>query len=146
MKRMELKITLTFAIMFVVSFIINGIYSVITMNLNFFTFEAMVNALFAALIYLGCIWINSRRHQLLAHIGALAICLLGLFIFFSSKGVSGSFSGWNCETIVMCIYYIIAFQIAEYQGKKLLEEDEETINITIIKGDIESEDIEASID
>lgn len=148
MKRMELKITLTFAIMFVVSFIINGIHSVITMESNFFTFEVTANALIAAIVYLGYIWINSRRHQLLTLIGVLAICFLVIFIEFSSEGVAGSFSGWDWKATVMCFYYIIAFQIAKYQGEKLIEEDKKTINITInLKGDlIKPEDIEATID
>ena len=78
MKRMESKIALTFAIMFVVGFIINGIYSVITMEANFFTFEVMADAIFAALFYLFYVWIYSRKHKLLTVMGVVCI---GLMLF-----------------------------------------------------------------
>ena len=43
----------------------------------------------------------------------------------------------------MCIYYMIAYQIALYQGKKLLEEDKETVKVSInLNRDIAPEDIE----
>lgn len=63
MKRMELKITLTFAIMFVVGVVISGIYSVVSNQSGFFTVEVMADGLFTALVYLGYVWINTRRHQ-----------------------------------------------------------------------------------
>lgn len=48
----------------------------------------------------------------------------------------------------MCVYYIVSYQIASYQGKKLLEEDKENINITInLHGDdcvITPEDVEVT--
>lgn len=131
MKRMELKITLTFAIMFVVGVIISGIESVVSKQSVFFTFEVMADGLFTALVYLGYIWINTRRHQLLTYLGVLGIGFMVMFAAFSSEGVSGAFSGWNWKDTIMCIYYIVVYQIASYQGKKLLEEDKETINLTI---------------
>ena len=138
MKKMEQKIALTFVIMFVVSLIINGIHSIITMESNFITFEVMTTALIDAIAYLVYIWIISRRHRLLAFIGALAICLVVLFAYFSSVGSSDLFSGWDWKGTVMCIYYMIAAIISVYQGEKLLEEDKEPIKITItFKGDID---------
>ena len=131
MKRMELKITLTFAIMFVVGVVISGIYSVVSNQSGFFTVEVMADGLFTALVYLGYVWINTRRHQLLTCLGVACIGFMFLFVLFSSEGVSGAFSGWNWKDTVMCVYYIVSYQIASYQGKKLLEEDKENINITI---------------
>lgn len=131
MKRMELKITLTFAIMFVVGVIISGIYSVISKQSGFFTFEVMADGLFTALVYLGYIWINTRRHQLLTYLGVLGIAFMVLLAGFSSEGVSGVFNSWNWKNTIMCIYYFVAFQIASYQGSRLLEEDKEAINLTI---------------
>lgn len=147
MKRMELKITLTFAIMFVVGVIINGLHSVISMDSNFFTFAVMANAMVAALVYLGYVWINTRRHKLLTLIGVLGIGLMVLFASFSSDGVTGTFSSWNWKDTVMIVYYFIAYEIASRQGEKLLEEDRETINLNInLKGEIKPEDVEVSID
>lgn len=123
MKRMELQITITFAIMFVVGVIIRGLYSVISMKSNFFTFEVMAEGLIAALVYLGYVWMQTRKHKLLTITGVSG---MALFVFFSFEGVAGFFSDWNWSETVMCVYYVIAFQIAGYQGKKLLEEDKET--------------------
>ena len=58
-KRMELHITITFAIMFVVGVIINGLYSVISMKSNFFTFQVMAKGVIAALVYLVYVWIST---------------------------------------------------------------------------------------
>lgn len=147
MKRMESKIALTFAIMFVVGFIINGIYSVITMEANFFTFEVMSDAIFAALFYLFYVWIYSRKHKLLTIMGVVCIGLMLLFAEFSVEGVAGSLSGWDWKTTVMLIYYITASGIADYQANKLLEESKETVNIKLtLKGDIKPEDVEITID
>ena len=55
MKRMELKITLTFAIMFVVGVVISGIYSVVSNQSGFFTVEVMADGLF--------IWVMSGLTQ-----------------------------------------------------------------------------------
>lgn len=147
MKRMELHITIVFAIMFVVGVIINGLYSVISMKSNFFTFEVMAKGLMAALVYLGYVWMRTRKHQLLTMIGVLGLCSMGLLISFSSEGVAGSFSDWNWSSTVMFVYYVIAFQIAGYQSEKLLEEDKETLNINLhITGDIKPEDNEVTVD
>ena len=147
MKRMESKIALTFAIMFVVGFIINGIYSVITMEANFFTFEVMADAIFAALFYLFYVWIYSRKHKLLTVMGVVCIGLMLLFAEFSVEGVAGSFSGWDWKSTVMIIYYITASFIADYQAQKLVEESKESVNIKVtIKGNINPDDIEVSLD
>lgn len=87
MKRMELKITLTFAIMFVVGVVISGIYSVVSNQSGFFTVEVMADGLFTALVYLGYVWINTRRHQLLVCLGVACIGFMFLFVLFSSEGV-----------------------------------------------------------
>ena len=147
MKRMELHITITFAIMFVVGVIINGLYSVISIKSNFFTFEVMTKGVIAALVYLGYVWINTRKHKLLADIGVIGIALVYLFASFSSEGVVGTYSSWNWKETVMLICYVIAFQIANYQSKKLIEEDKETLNINVhIAGDVKPEDIEITVD
>ena len=148
MKRMELKISLTFAIMFVIGVVINGIYSVTAMDSSFFTFDVVASGLLYAMFFLLYIYINTRRHQLLAWLGLLSISGLLLLIIFSSEGVSGTFSGWNWKDTISCVYYIIAYIIASHQGEELLKEDKETININIrVKGKIiKPEDVEITRD
>lgn len=60
MKRMELKITLTFAIMFVVGVVISGIYSVVSNQSGFFTVEVMADGV--CLLHLF-IWVMSGLTQ-----------------------------------------------------------------------------------
>ena len=148
MKRMELKISLTFAIMFVIGVVINGIYSVTSMDSIFFTFDVVASGLLYAMFFLLYIYINTRRHQLLAWLGLLSISVLLLLIIFSSEGVSGTFSGWNWKNTISCVCYIVAYIIASHQGEELLKEDKETININIkVKGEIiKPEDVEITRD
>ena len=148
MKRMELKISLTFAIMFVIGVVINGIYSVTALASSFFTFDVLASGLLGAMFFLLYIWINTRRHQLLARLGLFSIIVLLSFIIFSSEGVSGTFSGWNWKDTISCVYYIVAYIISIHQGEELLKEDKETINIKInVKGEIiKPEDIEITRD
>ena len=128
MKRMESRIVITFAIMFVVGVCLSGLYSVISMQSNFFTFAVIAKGLIDALMYLIYVWMNSRRHKVLAYIGFFGLGFVILFISFSSEGVAGTFSNWNWYNTVMCVEYSVAFLIAIYQGEKLLEEDKEKDN------------------
>ena len=147
MKRMELKITLTFAIMFVVGVIINGLYSVISLGESFFSFVVMASAMLSALFYLVYIWINTRRHKYIALLGLFCIGLFVIFASYSSEGSAGAFSSWNWKDTVMIVYYVISYEIACWQGKKLLEEDKESISINVtLKGDIKPEDVEVTIE
>lgn len=60
MKRMELKISLTFAIMFVIGVVINGIYSVTAMDSSFFTFDVVASGLLYAMFFLLYIYILTQ--------------------------------------------------------------------------------------
>ncbi len=128
MKRMELKITLTFVIMLIVGIIINGIYNVITTNSNFFTCEVVAGGFLMALVYLGYIWISTRRHQLLIILGLVSFAIMITLISISSVGVAGTFSAWNWYWTIWCIYCSISCVIAKYHGKKLLQEDKHFAN------------------
>ena len=121
MKRMELNIALTSAIMFVVAVSINALY-------NVFTFAEMSYAIIAPLTYLAYIWINTRRHKLLARLGFFYIGLILLFVTFSycsisDISISDISSNWTWRDTVMIMYSVIAYEIASNQCKKLLEED-----------------------
>lgn len=124
MKRMELKISLTFAIMFAIGIIISGIYSVTAMDSSFFTWGVLAEALSYSLVFLMFIWLSTRRHPLLAGLGLLSIGVFLLAIVFYFDGASEAvYDGWNWKDTISGLYCIIAFIIASYQGNKLLKED-----------------------
>lgn len=124
--KMETKIAITFFVMFIAGVAINGIYSVVSMNSSFFTFDVLKIGFIFAVLYLCYIWICTRRHTLLAIIGWN--CIWGMIYFF---GLSDNlFGNWNLNLIyigVKYIYDIVAIIIAFYQSEKLLEEDNATI-------------------
>lgn len=147
MKRMESKIVLTFAIMFVVGFIVNGLYSVISLGESFFSFGIMAKGMLTALMYLMYVWVYTRRHRTLAVMGVVSIALMVMFAGFSSEGVANTFSGWVWKDTVMTVVYVVAAFIADHQADKLLEESKEHVNIKLtLKGDIKPEDVEVSLD
>ena len=150
MKRMESRIALTFAIMFVVGVIVNGLYSVISNGEGFFTWGVMANAMIYALAYMGCIWMHTRKHRLLTSLGILGICFMLLFIIYDSEGgFAAAHSSFNWRSIVTWVYCIATSLLAEHQGKKLREEERGNINIKIkYKGEqqLNPEDFEVSID
>ena len=116
-KRMELQITMTFVIMFIVGVIIFGIHSIIQ-DSNFLNFEVMTEASLSALIYLIYIWIYTRKHQILASIGFLSVFLTVVFAYVAATGETGILS-WNWYDVIMILYFVVASSIAKYQGKKL---------------------------
>lgn len=125
MKRMKSKIALTFAIIFVVCFIVNGLYSVIFLGEDFFSFGAMRNGMIVALWYFMYIWIQTRRHRMLAMISVTGITFMILFAV-SPEGVVNLFRSWTLEYTVMAIEYVVVYSIAEYQvATSLLEESKE---------------------
>lgn len=145
MKRMEMKIALTSLIMLVIGVVINGIYSVVSMNSSFFTFEVLASGFVSALFYLFYIWINTIRHKILAVIGITYFGLMFIFMSSSFEEVASSFSNWNWRDTIMSIFFIASYQIASYQGNKLLEEDN---NIRLFSNaeEIEAENTEMTVD
>lgn len=124
MKRMELQITLTFAIMLIVGIMINGFHSVISMNSNFFNSKVVIHGFLMAVFYLGYIWINTRRYQLLITLGVCICVLILMLTVLSPEEVTVTFSSWNWYTTILCLYFIGAYRIANYQSKKILEHNE----------------------
>ena len=129
MRRTELKICLTFVIMFVVAVIISGIYSVVSMNSSFFTLDVMLDGIVYAFAYLVYVWIYTRRHKLLAWLGILSIAFI---ILLAENAVVESatslFSAWNWKDTVQVIYCVVANLLAIFQGIELLDEDEDRLN------------------
>ena len=124
MKKIESQITLTFVIMFIVGFIVNGLLDVIYLGKNFFSFGVMSKAILTALIYLMYVWIYTRRYIKLVFLGIFGICFMLMFAFFSLEGVT--FSDWvlkdTVTIIVRAVIYLFASFIAFDQAGKLLEE------------------------
>lgn len=124
MKKIESQITLTFVIMFIVGFIVNGLLDVIYLGKNFFSFGVMSKAILTALFYLMYVWIYTRRYIKLVFLGILGIYFMLMFAFFSLEGVT--FSDWvlkdTVTIIVTAVIYLFASFIAFDQAGKLLEE------------------------
>ena len=153
MKRMESKIALTFAIMFAITFIVNGLYSVVSLGESFFSIGAMIAGMRVALFYLTWIWVDTRRYKLLAAIGVLSITLMTEFVFaeLASEDIVNTVNSWMWKGTAMIIVYLIvcvvAVFIADYQADKLLKESIEQVNIELtIKGGIKPEDVEVKLD
>ena len=141
MKRMEKVIALTFAIIFVVSMVINGIYSVTTLEAGFFTKQVFAEALLWALTYLFYVWCFSRKHQLLTWLGLLCIAFVAVL-----TGYASTYNELISFDIITLICFTTMAIIGKYHSKKLLKESEEPIVINInINGNCNLQDIEVSI-
>ena len=149
MKRMdeEAKIAVTFVLFAFIGIIINGCYSVISLEESFLSFEVIGNGLITALAYLMYIWIHTRRHKVLAIMGVCGIALI--ILCFLEKSTTPIALNWK-DTLFTIIYlatYVVAYVVASYQAKKLLEEErmEVSINLTLMK-DVNFEDVEVNND
>lgn len=111
--------------MFIAGVFINEIYSAVSMNSGFFTFGVLEKGLIFALIYLSYIWIFTRQHELLALIGAGGIVFIIMSLSPCSLEVDNA--NWNWSKTILFIFCIVSAAIANYQGEKLLEEDDEKI-------------------
>lgn len=123
MKEIELKITLTSIIMFLIGIINYGAYNVLVNKQPFITFEVMADGAMVALIYLFLIWVNSRRHQKLTILGIVYMLIIFLYLYSNKMEVTLSESVVNWKAIYLVGYCIISFEISSYQGKKLLNQE-----------------------
>jgi peptidoglycan/LPS O-acetylase OafA/YrhL len=130
MKKMELHISLTFAIAVAVSLIVSGIYSVTSKNSSFINWDVMTGAFIVGVVYLGYIWMCTRKHKAITWLAVFAICLVIIFYGLSTAEGDSSLLSFNWYDFVMIAIFFALFQIAQIQGKKLLEEDEEEYNIS----------------
>lgn len=106
MKRMEKQIAITYAIMFVVGFIINWLYSVISMDSNFFNLEVASSAIWVAFIYLIYVWLFTRKSFPLAFIGLLSVILIAAINDIPYYGIATQIMQgfhWNTTILFICV-------------------------------------------
>ena len=115
MKKIGLRIALTFAVMFIIAFIIDGLYRSISLGESFFSLETAISAIVSASMYLMYLWISTRRYKLLTYLGVAAIVFLIICFEFYSEGVVDVSIDWVWKDTVKMVYYAIAFVIAELQ-------------------------------
>lgn len=123
MKRMELKIALTFAIVFAVTLIINGIYSVTTLKGDFLSYKVLATSLYHALPYLVLIWIFIGHHKLLRLLVYFMAVLLMNFLSYDSGYYPFRYSEFGWIDIAIPVVYIFIYIIAFRQAEKLLKEE-----------------------
>jgi len=118
MKKMELKIAFTFAIVLSLGIIINGMYDLIR-GRRFFSFNALSTGLILAIIYLGFIWINTRRYKLLTLIGIISIGIIVSYMIFSIDGITGIVNSWTAKETIMFVFCAIFYFVAANQAEQL---------------------------
>lgn len=123
MKRMELKIALTFATVFVVTLIINGIYSATTLKGDFLSAKVLATSLYHALPYLVLIWIFIGHHKWLRLLVCSIALLLMNFLSYDSGYYPFRYSEFGWIDIAITVVYIVISIIASRQAKKLLKEE-----------------------
>lgn len=147
MKKMEFEIFETSILVFVVGTLLGGIYSIVFGKGSFFYLEVIMDAIFVTLFYLWCIWMNTRRHQLLTCLGSLLVTLYILLTVCHMEENVDLFGelDWKA-TILRVIAYMVLFWISVKQADELMEEDSEKVNVIInVKGTIRPEDIDVDI-
>ena len=121
MKRMELKIALTFVVMFVVTFIINSTYSVVSLKEGFCSAKILTTSLYHALPYLAFFWVNLGRNKLLRFLPIIGALLLMNFSSYITGNYPFRYSGFGWIDIAIPAVLIVAYVISDRQAKEFLE-------------------------
>ena len=121
---MKSRIAITFVIMFVVGVLINGLNNIISLKVDFVTFDALADATLMALFYLMYIWMYTRKHQMLVFSGLTGVLIFLIFFVYTAGAADELISSLNLFYFIKLIYYCIAASIANYQANQLLIEDD----------------------
>lgn len=129
MKKMEQTICLTSIIVFFGGALLNALYSIAFAGGSFTLFGVFADAFAFAMIYMFCIWLNTRRYKLLACIASLEIALFGIMasLHFAENPNELIDSDWKL-IILKAVVYIILFVVATLQSNMLIREETEEIN------------------
>ena len=126
MKRMKFYIMATCLGIMIGILIITGLYNIIFLNTNFFTYEGIVEAVLAPLVYLFFVWIETRPgNKLLTYIVLFMILLLAICAIGEKTNIFDSLS-WRSTGIF--IFGMLSSKCANYQSELLLKEEEEDKN------------------
>lgn len=127
--KIENKIILTFFSFLGIAIIINGLYSIIVLNQNFFDFKMLGASFLMAFIYLSFLYIETRKYVLIAYIAFLSFLLMILFFLLST---SNNKQNEELETIKQIInaifsitrfiYCIVELKLSKKHAKEIIEE------------------------
>lgn len=127
--KIENKIILTFLSFLGIAIIINGLYSIIILNQNFFDFKMLGASFLMALFYLIYLYIETRKYKLIAYIAFFSFLLMILFFLRSTSNNKPNEEMETTKQILIAIfsitrviYLIVQLKLSRKQSKEIIEE------------------------
>ena len=127
--KIENKIILTFFFFFCIAIIINGLYSIIILNQNFFDFKMLGASFLMALFYLIYLYIETRKYKLIAYIAFFSFLLMIRFFLLSTSNNKPNEEMETTKQILIAIfsitrviYLIVQLKLSRKQSKEIIEE------------------------
>lgn len=127
--KIENKIILTFLSFLGIAIIINGLYSIIILNQNFFDFKMLGASFLMALFYLIYLYIETRKYKLIAYIAFFSFLLMILFFLLSTSNNKPNEEMETTKQILIAIfsitrviYLIVQIKLSRKHAKEIIEE------------------------
>lgn len=127
--KIENKIILTFLSFLGIAIIINGLYSIIISNQNFFDFKIIGASFLMALFYLIYLYIETRKYKLIAYIAFFSFLLMILFFLLSTSNNKPNEEMETTKQILIAIfsitrviYLIVQLKLSRKHAKEIIEE------------------------
>ena len=129
--KIENKIILTFLSFLGIAIIINGLYSIIILNQNFFDFKMLGASFLMALFYLIYLYIETRKYKLIAYIAFFSFLLMIRFFLLSTSNNKPNEEMETTKQILIAIFSItrVIYLIVQLKlSRKHAKEEEHFIN------------------
>lgn len=127
--KIENKIILTFLSFLGIAIIINGLYSIIISNQNFFDFKIIGASFLMALFYLIYLYIETRKYKLIAYIAFFSFLLMIRFFLLSTSNNKPNEEMETTKQILIAIfsitrfvYFIVQIKLSRKYAKEIIEE------------------------
>ena len=127
--KIENKIILTFLSFLGIAIIINGLYSIIILNQNFFDFKMLGASFLMALFYLIYLYIETRKYKLIAYIAFFSFLLMIRFFLLSTSNNKPNEEMETTKQILIVIfsitrviYLIVQLKLSRKHAKEIIEE------------------------
>lgn len=127
--KIENKIILTFLSFLGIAIIINGLYSIIILNQNFFDFKMLGASFLMALFYLIYLYIETRKYKLIAYIAFFSFLLMIRFFLLSTSNNKPNEEMETTKQILIAIfsitrviYLIVQLKLSRKHAKEIIEE------------------------
>lgn len=127
--KIENKIILTFLSFLGIAIIINGLYSIIILNQNFFDFKMLGASFLMALFYLIYLYIETRKYKLIAYIAFFSFLLMIRFFLLSTSNNKPNEEMETIKQILIAIfsitrviYLIVQLKLSRKHAKEIIEE------------------------